>query len=134
MPTTRSSQTLKTFETFKLFRDRAIATGKNWDFVYKIDDDSILNAGAFRRELLLPNMSRTIISRVIQYCISRWSILQTDDLVEILTALYETTSRDPVHEMDQRKLRKMHEDFMIANFMLEAGEQSGYIELTDQRA
>ncbi|MDI1492497.1 MAG: hypothetical protein OHK93_003711 [Ramalina farinacea] len=132
--------TLKPFETFKLFRDRAIATGKKWDFVSKIDDDSFLNAGAFRREFLLPDMNRTIISRVIQY--GRPHVFPggqfytlTWDLVEILTALYETTSRDLVHDMDeQRKLKKRHEDFMIADLMLEAGEQFEYVELTDQRA
>ena len=84
-------------------------------------------------------MNRTIISRVIQY--GRPHVFPggqfytlTWDLVEILTALYETNSRDLVHDMDQRKLRKRHEDSMIADLMLEAGEQFGYIDLTHQRA
>ena len=135
--------TIKAFETVKFFRDRALITGKKWTFLSKIDDDSFLQATAFRNDFLAPHQhsKRKIISRVVQY--SRPHVFPggqfytlTWDLVELIAHLYETTTRDLVHDMDlpERKLTKRHEDFMVADLMVEAGEDFDYVELSDERA
>ena len=137
--------TLKPFETLKYLRDQAASTGKKWDFVSKIDDDSFLNAVKFRQEILGPNKDTksTIISRVVQY--ARPHVFPggqfytlTWDLVERLALLYETASKEHLIRLmngeTEKKLAKRHEDFMIADLLVQDGYKFDYIKLDDDRA
>ena len=138
--------TLKPFEMCKRLKNQALVTGKKWTFVSKIDDDSFLNAALFRSDFLLPHQhaNRTIISRVIQYSRPHQFpggqlYTLTWDLVELIGKLYESMPRDVFEEAmfdvkKKKKLAKRHEDFMIADIMVQAGEEFEYVKLSDERA
>ena len=111
----------------------------------KIDDNSFLNAALFDGELLLPyqHASRTIIFRVIQYGRPHpfpggQLYTLTWDLVELIACLYESVPRDrfkeAVSDSEKAKLAKRHEDFMIADIMVEAGEEFDYVKLDNEMA
>jgi len=138
------ARTLKPFEMFKYLKSHAANSGKSWNFISKIDDDSFLDAGTFRNEFLLPLQSseRTIISRVVQYGRPHafpggQFYTLTWDLVELVADLYENTSwnlTQAMYDVPGKRLAKRHEDFMVADLLIEAGERFEYAELGDERA
>ncbi|KAG8533881.1 uncharacterized protein KY384_001622 [Bacidia gigantensis] len=135
------ARTLKPFDMLVYLRD----LGRKWDFVTKVDDDTFVVANKARDDFLVPHRDakRTVITRVIQYARphvfpSGQFYTLTWDLVELLANLYQTTTRDLFAEMSgggaygrkKRELGKRHEDFMIANLMVEAKEPFEYVELS----
>ena len=146
--------TEKPFETFILLKNQSEATGKKYDFVSKIDDDSFLDARTFYRDFLLPNwhVPRLILGRIIQY--HRLHTFPAGmfytlswDLTMLIADLYRSDERDLIAVMSEEDppkpegwhkeegvLKKRHEDYMISDLLVHAGEEFDYVRLGYDRS
>ena len=124
--------TIKPFEMLKWVRDQT--GGKHWNYVSKIDDDTMLNARQFYEEWILPepDRKRAIIGRSIRYARphdfpSGSFYTLTGDLAILVANLFEGNEQgliDIMNEVTHNKVKKRglkekrHEDFMMADILV----------------
>jgi beta-1,3-galactosyltransferase 1 len=122
--------TIKQFEFFKYLAEH----GSSWEFVSKLDDDSFVDAQAFYREFLLPQLAKPNRERVIigrrmthsnpEYVYAGGQFFTLSwEMVTLIARLY--TSNPIKDEID---------DVLLGRLLYEADEWFEFIELDNQRA
>ena len=121
--------THKPLTFFKQLQEEEQETGRRWDFVSKLDDDSFLDAGTFYREFLQPRAkaTKTLIARRCEspglYWPAGMFYTMSWDLLNVVTSQYE---REPF-KLD-------HEDWPLGKILAMSKLNFDFVQLAEERA